>query len=195
MFVGGLMPYLCYLCLLPYSGVQQILCCVYVLFVFVLTTLWYQLLLIVYFWLPLRYSLMFIYDTLFEFDTPAHYLLVCLNPVERCLITKDSCNIGFIQKVALTSIYNTPKCFFSDTPSPFVPHLQNSCMIIFFYWEDIYQWMWILILVCSWGKCIFMKFLFKHYSRWISVTDFFRSNPRSVVSFCTDNGYSRYFTK
>ena len=28
LFVGGLMSYLCYLCLLAYSGVQHILCCV-----------------------------------------------------------------------------------------------------------------------------------------------------------------------
>jgi len=34
--VGGLMSYLHYLCLLAYSGVQGILCCVFVLFVFVL---------------------------------------------------------------------------------------------------------------------------------------------------------------
>ena len=35
----GLMSYLRYLCLLLYSGVQHILCCVFVLFVFVLCTL------------------------------------------------------------------------------------------------------------------------------------------------------------
>ena len=31
-FVGGLMSYLCYLFLFVYSGVQHILCCVFVLF-------------------------------------------------------------------------------------------------------------------------------------------------------------------
>ena len=36
LFVGGLIPYLRYLCVLAYSGVQHILCCVFVLFVFVL---------------------------------------------------------------------------------------------------------------------------------------------------------------
>jgi hypothetical protein len=35
-FVGGLMSYLHYLCLFAHSGVQHILCCVFVLFVFVL---------------------------------------------------------------------------------------------------------------------------------------------------------------
>ena len=29
LFVGGLMSYLCYLCLLAHSGVQHILCCVF----------------------------------------------------------------------------------------------------------------------------------------------------------------------
>ena len=35
LFVGGLMSYLPYLCLLAHSGVQHILCCALVLFVFV----------------------------------------------------------------------------------------------------------------------------------------------------------------
>jgi hypothetical protein len=29
LFVGGFMPYLCYLCLFAFSGVQHILCCVF----------------------------------------------------------------------------------------------------------------------------------------------------------------------
>jgi len=36
LFVGGLMSYLRYLCLFAHSGVQSILCCVFVLFVFIL---------------------------------------------------------------------------------------------------------------------------------------------------------------
>jgi len=36
LFVGVLMSYLSYLCLFAYSGVQHILCCVFVLFVFAL---------------------------------------------------------------------------------------------------------------------------------------------------------------
>jgi hypothetical protein len=36
LFVGGLMSYLRYLCLFAYIGVQHILCCVFVLFFFVL---------------------------------------------------------------------------------------------------------------------------------------------------------------
>ena len=34
LFVGGLMSYLCYFCLFAYSGVQHIVCCVFVLFCF-----------------------------------------------------------------------------------------------------------------------------------------------------------------
>jgi hypothetical protein len=37
LFVGGLMSYLRYLCLFAYSGVQYIVCCVFALFVFVLS--------------------------------------------------------------------------------------------------------------------------------------------------------------
>ena len=36
LFVGGLMCDLCYLCLFTYGGVQHILCCGFVLFVFTL---------------------------------------------------------------------------------------------------------------------------------------------------------------
>ena len=53
LFVGWLMSYLRYFCLFTYSGVQHILCCVFVLFVFVLCTLYCQFLWIVHFWLPL----------------------------------------------------------------------------------------------------------------------------------------------
>jgi len=54
------MSYLRYLCLFAHSGVQNILPCVFVLFVFVLCTLCCQTLWIVNIWLPLRYSLSFI---------------------------------------------------------------------------------------------------------------------------------------
>jgi hypothetical protein len=60
LFVGGLMSYLRYLCLFAYSGVQHILCCISVLFFFVLCTLCCQVSLDCPFWLPLRYSLTFI---------------------------------------------------------------------------------------------------------------------------------------
>jgi hypothetical protein len=56
------MSYLRYMCWLSHSGVQHILCCVFVLFVFVLCALCCRLLQIVHFLLPLRYSLMFISD-------------------------------------------------------------------------------------------------------------------------------------
>ena len=61
LFVERLMSYLRCLCLFPYSGVQHILCCVFVLSFFVLCALWCQFLWIVNFWLPLPYSLTFIY--------------------------------------------------------------------------------------------------------------------------------------
>ena len=61
LLVGGFMSYLRYLCLFPYSDVQHILCCVFVLSFFVLCTMWCQFLWIVNFWLPLRYYLTFIY--------------------------------------------------------------------------------------------------------------------------------------
>ena len=57
---GEVMSCLRYLCLFANSGVQHILCCVFVLFVSVLCTLYCQFLWIVHLWLPLRYSLAFI---------------------------------------------------------------------------------------------------------------------------------------
>ena len=60
LFVGGLMSCFRYLCLFTYSGVQHILCSVFVLFVVVLCTLCCQFLWIVHCWLPIRYSLTFI---------------------------------------------------------------------------------------------------------------------------------------
>jgi len=60
LFAGGLMSYLCYLCLLGYNGVQHILCSAFSLFGFVFCTLCCQFLWIVHCWLSLRYSLTFI---------------------------------------------------------------------------------------------------------------------------------------
>ena len=48
LFVRGLMSYLRYLCLLACSGVQHILCCVFVFFFFVLCTLCCQFLWVVF---------------------------------------------------------------------------------------------------------------------------------------------------
>ena len=61
LFVGELMFYLRWLCLFAHSGDQHILCCVFVLFFFVLCTLCCQFLWIAHVWLPLRYSLTFIF--------------------------------------------------------------------------------------------------------------------------------------
>ena len=56
LFVGELMFYLRYLCLISHSGVQHILCCVFALFFVVLCTLCYQCLWTIH----LLYSLLFI---------------------------------------------------------------------------------------------------------------------------------------
>jgi len=61
LFVGGRTSHFRYLCLFVHSGVQHTLCCVFVLFFFVLCTLCCQFLWISLFWLPLPYSLTFIY--------------------------------------------------------------------------------------------------------------------------------------
>jgi len=61
LFVGEHMSYWAYLCLFAYSGVQHILCWVFVCFVFVLCTLCCQFLWIVHFGLPHWYSITFIY--------------------------------------------------------------------------------------------------------------------------------------
>jgi len=72
LFVGGLMFYLRYFCLFVYSGVQHILCCVFVFLRLVYPMLpvsldcplfdWpFDILWIVHFWLTLRHSLTFIY--------------------------------------------------------------------------------------------------------------------------------------
>jgi len=55
------MSYLHYLCLLMYGGVQHILCCVFVLLVFVLCTLDYQFRCLFYFVLPILYSIVCTY--------------------------------------------------------------------------------------------------------------------------------------
>jgi hypothetical protein len=56
------MFYLRYLYLFVHSGVQHILCCVFVLFVFVLSILCCQFLWIVHLLLTLLFSLTFVYE-------------------------------------------------------------------------------------------------------------------------------------
>ena len=56
----GFMSYLRYLCLIAHNGAEHVLCCVLVLFFFVLCTLFSQFIWIVNFVLLLLYSLMFI---------------------------------------------------------------------------------------------------------------------------------------
>jgi len=68
LFVRERLSYVRCLCVFVHSGVQHILCCVFAMFFFVLCALCCQFLLIVLFWLLLRYSLTFILS----------YPLICL---------------------------------------------------------------------------------------------------------------------
>ena len=90
LFVGGLMTCLPYL--FSDSGIQHILCCVFVLFFFVWCTQCCQFLWIVHSWLALRYSLMFIYRKNrleFRIGKPTHVCILegwlvsfwCLTPL------------------------------------------------------------------------------------------------------------------
>ena len=63
LFVRGLMSYLHYLCLIARSVVQHMLYCVFVLIFIALCVLCFQFLWNVHFWLPLWYSLTFIWFT------------------------------------------------------------------------------------------------------------------------------------
>ena len=90
MFGSSLPPVVCmwahvlvtlfvFVCCLAHSGVQHILCCVFVLFFFVLCTQCCQFLWIVHSWLPLWYSLTFNYN----FPT---YLRKCRNNIKSDII-------------------------------------------------------------------------------------------------------------
>ena len=56
------------------SDVQHILCCVFVLFVFVLCALWCKFLCIVHFWFPNRYSLKLMYTTTISTHINLHHM-------------------------------------------------------------------------------------------------------------------------
>ena len=77
------MFYLRYLYLLAYSGFKHILCCVFVLFVFVVCTLCYQFLWICPLLLPLQYSQTFMLEPciqttiLFSFHTVIYNIIEC----------------------------------------------------------------------------------------------------------------------
>ena len=75
--VGGFMSCLRCLCFFMHSGVQHILCCVFVLFFFVLCTLCFKFLWIVNFWLPLRYSLTFICSSTSQILTTEYWRWYC----------------------------------------------------------------------------------------------------------------------
>ena len=109
--VGGLMSYLCYLCLLAYRDVQHILCCVFALFVFVFCLV-YQCCLflwIVHFRLPLRYCLTFIETTCtywLSVNIFSDTYLPCLFRLLlfRISITRITVTITMMQPIELTII-------------------------------------------------------------------------------------------
>jgi hypothetical protein len=70
----GFISYLRYLCLCACSDVQHILCCVFVLFVFVLCALCCKFLCIVHFWFPNRYSLKLMYTTTISTHINLHHM-------------------------------------------------------------------------------------------------------------------------
>ena len=98
--VGVFMSYLCFLCLYVHIGVQHILCCVFVLFFFILCALCCQFLWIVpLFWLPLRYSLTFIYhNMILTLSILALYIYNCLDQM-RYWSNKQTytCSLFFLQ--------------------------------------------------------------------------------------------------
>ena len=73
LFVGWILSYLCYMCLFAHSGVQHILCCVFVSFFFVL---YCQCFWVVHFLLSLQNSLTFIQKTLNKINTCLLNILV-----------------------------------------------------------------------------------------------------------------------
>jgi hypothetical protein len=75
--VGGFMSCLRCLCFFVHSGLQHILCCVFVLFFFVLCTLCFKFLWIVNFWLPLWYSLTFICSNTSQILTTEYWRWYC----------------------------------------------------------------------------------------------------------------------
>jgi hypothetical protein len=129
------MSHVRYLCLFAHSGVQRILCCVFVLFVFVLCTLCRQFLGIVYFWLPLRYSLTF----------------VCL-----CLVYPMS-------PVSLDCLFSIAPSVFSNVYLSCVPYVTSffglsifDCPFgilyrLFILCTLCYQFLWIVLFDCPFG--------------------------------------------
>ena len=86
------MSYLRYMCLFTYSGVQYILCFVFVLFFFVLCVLCCCVLWNVHFSLSLRYSLAFIYKIVIIAGHLTEILLkVALNIIKPPSAIKIQC--------------------------------------------------------------------------------------------------------
>ena len=112
-----------YLCLFAYSGVQSILCCVFVLFFFVLCTLCCQFLWIVNFYLPLRYSLTFIlcvvFCRLFVLLSFFFWPLCCLSYFNAWVLitslvsSKSSLNICISSRLILSG-YNLVSISYRD---------------------------------------------------------------------------------
>jgi hypothetical protein len=112
LFVGGLISYLRYLCLFAYSDIQHILCCVFVLFSFVFVYPMLPVSLDCKFWLPLRYSLTFIYLVYpmlpvsldCKFWLPLRYSLTFIYLVYPMLPVSLDCKFWLTLRYSLTFI-------------------------------------------------------------------------------------------
>ena len=87
-----------YLCLLEHSDVQHILCCIFALFFFVLYDMYCQFIWIVYFWLPLPYSLTFISTNINKTNIFTSHLK-SLNIEKECDIGNPGPGLGQEQHV------------------------------------------------------------------------------------------------
>ena len=117
LFVGEHVSYLLYSCLFAYSGVQHILC-----------TLCCQLLWIVYFWLPSRYSLTFVIHRWMNYHQLCFILL---------LISGRDLSVNFSEVCAMFS--QSQNCFFhhekTGVYTKFIVELQYqiTLLLLFFF--------------------------------------------------------------
>ena len=116
------MAYLRYLCLFACKGVKHILCCVFV-FVLVFCTLCYQFFRIVHFWLPLRYSLTFIFSSIHNAIYVEHPF--CLLKWNSCLLDTDIYFVLFLMHaiVIMNTVYIIIAIHFSKMCSKHLYHL------------------------------------------------------------------------
>jgi hypothetical protein len=90
------------------GGVQWVLCCVFVLFFFVLCTLHVccQFLWIVHLWLPLRHSLMFILVMMSRLVEQCYFVASLLYNLNRGRRGRDRMVVGFITSYAISDFHH-----------------------------------------------------------------------------------------